>query len=129
VGVAAVCGVLGRRTLGRGAISATSVYGLGRGKRGRSTREGGGGHAALARVCASEGVGRERLVPLVRMWIPLTLSVSLCGACVRVCIFVNIASKLVASFDLAARPDFPPREGRRGQKRQRRGMTMTVAKR
>ena len=29
---AAVCGVLGWRTLGRGAISATSAHGLGRGK-------------------------------------------------------------------------------------------------
>ena len=31
---AAVCGVLGWRTLGRGAISATSAHGLGRGKAG-----------------------------------------------------------------------------------------------
>ena len=40
---------------------------------------------------------------------------------------MNIASKLVTSFDLAARPDFSPREGRKGQKRQRRGTATAAA--
>ena len=48
-------------------------------KRGRRTRPG-------VRLCASEGVGRERLVPLVCMWIPLALSHSLWRAsCVHFC--------------------------------------------
>ena len=87
----------------------------GRGGAGRSTREGGGGHAAVARVCASEGVGRERLVPLVCMWIPLALSLSLCGVH-RVCIFVNIASKLVASFDLRRVRTSPHGRGAEGRR-------------
>ena len=37
----AVCGVLGRRTLGRGAISATSAHGLGRGKAGEEEAQAG----------------------------------------------------------------------------------------
>ena len=84
---AAVCGVLGRRTLGRGAISATSAYGLGRGKAGEEeaqagTREGGGHRGA--RLCASERVGRERLVPLVCMCGSPSLSLALSVACARV---------------------------------------------
>ena len=131
-GVAVVCGVLGRGTRGRGAISATSAHGLGRGKAGkrrrrqahkrgrRRTRRG-------ARLCASEGVGRERLVPLVCMRIPpalshsrslalsLALSLSLWRAsCVL--LFVNIASKLVASFDLRRVRTSPHGRGAEGRR-------------
>ena len=77
-------------------------------KRGRRTRRG-------VRLCASEGVGRERLVPLVCMWIPLALSLSLCGVH-RVCIFVNIASKLVASFDLRRVRTSPHGRGAEGRR-------------
>ena len=69
----------------------------------------------MARVCASEGVGRERLVPLVCMWIPLALSHSLWRAsCVL--LFVNIASKLVASFDLRRVRTSPHGRGAEGRR-------------
>jgi hypothetical protein len=95
VAAAGVCGVLGRGTLGRGAISATSAHGLGRGKASEEeeaqAQEREEDTPWRAFVCASEGVGRERLVPLVCMWIPLALSLSrslaLSVACI-VCAFL-----------------------------------------
>ncbi len=61
------------------------------------------------------------------MWIPLALSLSLWRA--RVCFFVNIASKVVTSFDLRRVPGVPTGGAQERQKRQRRGMTVTVAER